>query len=302
MNFRNITLCISLVAICMGASSCLKDAEDLRTETIYVANMIFPDDLTQPVSVQPNCSYNLRIDGTNGKLIISTSDLNLGHGNLNFTSSEMKCNILSGGGYVSGNFANGTAHISNGESVEHLNGFYTSAIYVVSAPWDPFQIRLSNPMLVMNYRTPNATVRTFSLDPFFSGKTTTYYNFGGTDKTFSTEDAIYRVNFADDMSKANVIIYNIKFAEEMPKELQGIVLKDVPVRLDRTGYVVEGSDIIPEAFEGGALTPYPNYIFNHFILHSSSTNLTEAKCEYTVGGRFRGEFSGAYCVSFQLAE
>lgn len=301
MTIKNLALVLALGGISMGLTSCLGDPENIMSYSSTVSNYIIPNDPSKPVIVNPSCTYNMRIDGVKNKITINTSNFAPdGRNDLSFTTNEMACLSVSGGGYVSGNFARGTARLSNGQDITKLYGFYTSAVYKYEVPGDPFRPLLIPTMLVMSYETPDAKVKTFSMDPFFRGETTTSYSFGGDVQTYKTNDAVYRVHFASDMTTADVIIYNIKFAQQMPRPLQGVVLKNLPVVLERDGYLIAVENMVPEMLESGELTPYPAYTFDKFTLKSSSEDLTQIKCEYTVKGAFQGSFSGSSCSSFKV--
>lgn len=301
MNTKILTLGLFLGALSMGLSSCLGEPENISSFSINVSNMIIPNDPSKPVTVDVNCTYNLRLDGVKNKITVGTSTLSFdGSNNLSFNSSEMNCINYSVAslGFTGGSFARGTANLSNGTKIEGINGLYTSMVFTYDVVGEPFMVVVSNPMLIMNYKTQDATVKTFSMNPFFKGKTTTTYNFKGEEQTFTTDEAVYRVNFASDMKKANVLIYNIRFASQMPRPLQAVVLKDLPVTLTREGYIIEAADFVPEMLESGALTPNPSYKFDSFRLITTSSDLTEASCTYTVNGSFKGSFSGSYCGTF----
>lgn len=301
MIIKKISLFCAMAAMSVALSSCLGEPEDLRTYTINVSNMIVPDDVAEPVTFDLNCSYNLRIDGVKNTLTVGTTNLSLGGSDLSFTTNSMDCLDIVAPGGMSGTFARGEAHLSNGQQVSRLNGFYTSSIYAVEVIGEPFKFYVSNPMLVINYRVGNSTVKTFSMNPFFKGTTTTTYPMQGEDKTYNNGDATYRVNFAQDMKSANVVIYNIKFAQEMPRALQAVVLKDVPVTVNHDGYVLQAANVVPEVLEGGELTPYPSFTFTSFMLKSASSDLTVAECEYVVNGVFKGSFYGSYCSHYTVS-
>lgn len=305
MTIKNITLGLLLGAMSMGLSSCLGDPENKSSFSVNVSNMIFPDNPAEEVSVDQNCTYNIALDGVNNTITIGTSTLSLdGKNNVSFTTNEMKGLVasVSSMGYQSGSFANGQAHLSNGEEITRLGGYFTTVVASYAVAGDPFPITTSVPMLVMSYRTNNALIRTFSTDAFFQGQTKTTYAFGGQEQSFVTDEAVYRVKFSSDMKKANVVLYNIRFASQMSRPLQAVVLKDVPVTLSCAGYTLEISDCIPEMLESGALTPYPSYTFDSFKLMSVSDDLTQISCEYVVNGSFKGSFSGRSCAAFSAQQ
>lgn len=283
----------------IGLTSCLGEPKSESAFNIKVSNMIFPDDLGEEVRVDHDCTYNIKLDGVKNNLVVSTSSLSLnGYDNLSFTSDPMDVMALSGPAGQSGTFARGTAKLSNGTPVSDINGYYTSIVYYYEVLGDPYPVALINPMLVMNYRAGNATVRTFSTDSFFQGQTTTTYSLapGSPEKNFITKDAVYRIIFNRDMKTANVVIYNVQFAEEMNKKLQAVVLQNLPVTLTHQGYEIFAKDVVPQMLESAGLTPYDRYKFDKIDIRNSNAELTAIKCNYTVAGSFKGVFEG-YCVN-----
>ena len=283
-------------------TSCLGEPESETSFSIKVSNMIIPDDLGEEVKVTHNCIYNLRIDGVKNKIIVSTSSLSLnGNSNLSFTSNAMDGLVIAGFGSESGSFARGTAKLSNGQEVSSINGYYTSIVNYYEVTGDPFPVTSVRPMLVMNYRVGNSTVRTFCADSFFRGETTTSYSLGpnAPEKNFTTSDAVYRVKFAEDMKTASVVIYNVQFAEEMQKKLTAVVLKDLPVTLGHRGYIISGTDLVPEMLDDSGLTPMPRYTFDRISIESTDAQLTSIRCDYTVAGSFKGVFEGITVSKFE---
>lgn len=137
----------------------------------------------------------------------------------------------------------------------------------------------------------NYTVRTFQRDNTFLGSTTTSYPAEGGYATFENDNIYYRVVMDVKALKADVVLYKAKFAEAAP-ELT-MILKNLTLEFTNSGYVVRGTDIIPNVVEGNATTPNPKYPFNSFTLQTSNDSMTAARCEYKVAGVFTGIFSGS---------
>ena len=150
--------------------------------------------------------------------------------------------------------------------------------------------------VVMQYTCNNLwNVRTFWPDMTFAGVTTTEYP-GMTDH-FRNEDMTYRIYMHrgsnnEIQDKADIIFYNARFAPTMPEIT--VVIKDLDLKFDNVGYVIEGSNIAPYMVEAGALQEAPRFTFNKFEL-SVSGDLTSAKADYTVAGVFKGSFNGS-CI------
>lgn len=301
MNINKLLSLIAVGGLCVGAVGCSSDPENTTTMSIRVSNYIVPDNLAEEVSVQHDCSYNLRLDNIKGGITISTTDLNLNGSTVGFTSNEMSFVRYGYQGGWSLDFAQGNAHLSNGMELSGLYGYVTSMVNYMSPVGDPFTNLTPNPMVVAQYHVGDFTVHTFSPNSYFTGKTTTDFQKPGDSGVteFSTTDAVYRVNFAKDMKTANVVIYNVKFAENAPA-LKAVILKNLPVELTREGYLISGKDIVPEMQEGTQATPYPQRPFTSFNIKSSA-DLTKIDCEYVVAKIFHGKFSGIYCDHFVVS-
>lgn len=286
----------------MTLTSCLNEPTNETSFSIRVNNLIIPDDLADPVTFNQNCSYGLKVDAVKNRLTVSTTGLILNGSAQSFTSNDMDALVLSGYGHESASFARGTAKLSNGGEVTGINGYYTTMVNYYEIENDPFPVALVNPMLVMNYKVPGATVKTFSADSYFIGNTVTTYSLGPDgEKSFTTGEAVYRVKFSSDMTKADVGIYNVQFAEEMKVKLKAVLLKGLPVTLTREGFRIQAADVTPEMLESGALTPVPRYVFNDILIETSNSDLTGIRCRYTVAGSFHGRFEGVSASKFQTA-
>lgn len=280
---------LPLIGTIMGSCK-LDEGKIEQTRSSYVSQMVIPDDASQEVSVQKGCLYVLEMDLVENSMVISSTGIKVGESTYNFQSDPMKFTS----GYNAGNesyviLGNPQGMLGN-ERVTDIKGYLTNMV----------PNYYSNMQLVMSYRIPGATVKTFSPTPVFAGITTTSYPAGptGATQTSSTDEATYGVVFSDDMKKATVVIYNIKFAPNMPKALEAVELKDLEVTLADGGYKVTGADIIPMVKEGnGGSTPYVNFPFASFELHTSDDLLTTAKCSYQVNAEIKGrkmEFHGAF--------
>lgn len=301
MNINKLLSLIAVGGLCVGAVACSSDPENTTTMSIRVSNYIVPDNLAEEVSVQHDCSYNFRLDNIKGGITISTTDLNLNGSTVGFTSNEMPFVRYGYQGGWSLDFAKGNAHLSNGMELTGLYGYVTSMVNYMSPVGDPFTNLTPNPMVVAQYHVGDFTVRTFSPNSYFTGKTTTDFQKPGDSGVteFSTTEAVYRVNFAKDMKTANVVIYNVRFAESAPA-LKAVILKNLPVELTREGYLISGKDIVPEMQEGTQATPNPERTFTSFNIKSSA-DLTKIDCEYVVAEKYHGKFSGIYCDHFVVS-
>lgn len=140
----------------------------------------------------------------------------------------------------------------------------------------------------------NTMVRTFWPDATFRGDTECNYTdrTTGQAKTFKGNSAQYRVIMDLKKNTASVVIYNAKFAENMP-EIKGIVMANLPLKFDASGYSVVGNDSVPYVVEGGKLVSNPAYKMTEFTF-ASSGDLTKGNCSFTIRGGFNCNFSGKY--------
>lgn len=298
----NITKFKFIAAFALGCAmlslgSCNEsDPVSKDTMQIRVSNYIVPSNPTKEVTVQNNCIYSMAFDNVNKTMILSTTDLALPDGSaVSFTSDKMTFENYRYQDSWSYDFHNGTASVAGGNNVDRLWGYVTNMTNSMSPVGDEFDNTIICPMLLASYRIGDYEVRTFSPNSYFSGETTTNFTMpngagGATEQIYKTSDAIYRVNFANDMKTVNVVIYNAKFSANMPA-MQAIVLRSLPVELTRDGYRVNVTDVIPEMVEGGTYTPNPSKIFSKFTLESSA-DLNHITCDYVVANMFKGAFSG----------
>ncbi len=149
---------------------------------------------------------------------------------------------------------------------------------------------------VMSYNLGDQySVRTFWTDVTFKGSTTTRYPYQGENKTYTNKDVLYRIIMDTENKKATAVIYNVKLAEEMPDNISNIMLKDLDLKFDNSGYTISGENVVPEQYEAGVATPNTKFIFNNFTLRSDG-DLTSSSISYTVADVYVGNFNGSYIL------
>ncbi len=291
MNNKALLTVLSACGLLFGLASCSNEPESKTTMSSRVSNYFVPDDLNGEISVQHNCTYAMMFDNIKGEMTMSATSVEVpGTNGISFTTSPMRFTPYTFENNQSIDFYNGEA-----SEVEDINGYLTNMVFYLSPAYDPFTNITPNPMLVMSYKTDGYEVRTFSPNAYFSGETKTSYDMGAGEQTYTTKDAMYRVNFAQDMTTANVVIYNAKFVESM--KAINVILRDLPVTLTRDGYRISVSDVVPELMDGSVATPYPSRTFTSLEIKSSS-DLTKIDCDYVVADVFKGQFSGFSCDRF----
>lgn len=295
---RHCFVAASAIALMGGLSACSMDNDEIsESYEMKLCNLVIPSDPSQEVYVQTGSLYKMNFLLNKGTVEVSGADVQLGTPKYTFNVAGISYeNAMNQQGFVR-RFAGASGTLAGTSyEIKNLSGFLSTLVNWYNLPIPGFvSVQTTSTMAVSYQVGDDYTIKTFPADMFFTGSQTTTYSFmGAPEKKFDYADAIYRVRFSDDMKSATVIIMNVTFAEEMPKIIEAIVLKDLAVSYDATGYHISGSNILPEMLEAGALTPMPQYTFNDFSLDSDGPLLTECKCAYTVAGTFHGVFSGSY--------
>lgn len=137
------------------------------------------------------------------------------------------------------------------------------------------------------------TVKTIQPRSWFAGTTKTLVN---GDNPYSNSEILYEVNLDVVNRKATVLMYNAKFAEAAPN-IRVLRLRDLTLRTDRSsGYVIEGTGIVPEVEEGSQWVPNQRFTFDSFTLVPTSDNLSRASINYRVAGIFTGQCTASYII------
>ena len=295
MKLKTSIFAAACAAMFVTLSSCsLDDGVSSEAYDVKVSNLYIPSDPDGEVTFQHNCVYKLNFDYISKKVALSTTDLKLSSGSSqSFSTDAIPFTAYFGGSSKTWDFAGGSATTTAGTPVDNIKGYLTSMVNYYAPEAEVVTAYLAAPMLVMQYKLGDVTVKTFSPNAYFLGETkTTYPGRDGQMHTFESKDAVYRVVFAEDMKKATVVIYNVKFAAEMPDALDFVLLENLDVTLSHDGYTITGTDVTPKMREGSGLTEVPERIFNSFKLFTTSADLTVVDCEYLVSGVFTGKFTG----------
>lgn len=291
-------LCAAMALGALSLQSCnLDNGETTQTFNVSVCNLIVPDDPDAEIKVQRNCGYSFLFNLKSNEATVSTQELELNAGKINFATNAMPFKWLTNGYYETRIFENGSATVNSGgmgEEVTNLHGYTTTGTVYYSSQVDPFPVEIPSPLPVMQYKIGNYTVKTFAQNTYFAGTTTTSYQMGPAAEVteFKNDKPIYRVCFANDMKTANVVIYQVKFAESMSVSLEQVVLKNLAVTLTPSGYVIEGENVVPEMLDGSAFVPYPQRVFDSIKVETLGSDMTKILCTYTCAGVFHGSFTG----------
>ena len=288
---------IGAAACSMMLGGCSLGDDELTTYfSISLNNLIIPADPDAAPIVQKGCSYKVNYDLAKGLATVSTADLKISGDAASFTTDEMKMTQrMAQGNYYIREFS-GAGHMDDGSyDIVNFKGVETQLFYATPTLIPGISNVTMDAGVVFTYGIGDKyRVKTFMSDMNFKGETVTTFSMKGQTINYVNNDPVYRIKFSDDLKKATLVIYNVRFAEQMPKPLAAVIVKDLDVTFTRQGYVISGSERVPEVLEGGATTEYPNYTFNSFKFTADSDDLTKAVCEYTVAGRFKGVFKGNY--------
>lgn len=94
--------------------------------------------------------------------------------------------------------------------------------------------------------------------------------------------------------KAKVIIYDAQFAQEMTMSIAAIVVDNLDLEFNNSGYTIKGKDIVPTMAQSGKLIPMQEFIFDEFDM-TTGGDLTSTSISYKVAhGAYVGYFEGSY--------
>lgn len=290
-----------MLGLCVALSSCSLDNDDDNnyfTNNYRCANLVIPS--TGNTTMQ-DASYSLTIYPLSSTLNVTTSDLVINGTKYVFATNAMeaKTSLFSyeGNNYDITYFSGGTAAAS-GLDVTNLQGFLSSKFNILGTndPANPAYVFRPFTPLVMSYTVNGSnTVKTFAPDAIYTG-VTSITTVGSTDAPFTNDGIRYRVIFKEDYSKADVILYNANFASNMPVTIN-CILEDLTVAVNKDGYSIMGSNIVPSLYDETGLTPAPGFPFASFQLDNNSSDLSTAAIQYTVQigpARYDGTFTGKY--------
>lgn len=151
------------------------------------------------------------------------------------------------------------------------------------------------------FKVGDFQIRTFWKDMLFTG--TTNVAGGGLDTPTTASKPSYRVLMNLDTPgsyKADVFMYNISFLGG--ENTVNYVVKGVPVRFDNNGFVIECSDVTPEAIALKTDQIAPAIKLSTLNIRSSSHDLTQAECRYQIEGSYTCSFSGTCLMGFNMSD
>ena len=300
-------------AAIVGFSSCNSEPEAKMNYQVPTFNYI-----TSPTAepVIEYGQYQWDINQVDDKLSVSALNLKLGDTNANFTIPGIKYEsaLLEFDGHGNMYYSNKTkasGSTFSGLLVSDLDFELTPLFYM-----PPFELQYkNNPNLnvklpdlkysvpggsmmfytLMNYKVNGVTmVRTFWPDLVMNGETKTSVN-GMEDQAFTSDKVTYRIVLDLNAKTAVLVAYNVQFNPQMPA-MKVLIVPGLTMTPTAAGYTLTGNDITPLYIEGGMLMENPEFPFNT-VNFRSNERLTGGELNFTVAGRFKGNFSGKGVLS-----
>lgn len=307
-------LFISALAVMISFSSCSKDGYNEITRTIGApAITLITSNSDGSVSVIPG-TYSFSITMTDTETTGSVTSPEIIANNTSLAFSTDVQTYKSSGYDVFFENAHGTV----GNSSMELNNANFQALYLYDKEFNKYNgfyfntaevgkytFAISNYsnlyMTLASYNLGSAySARTFPVDCFFVGNTTTTYP--QSDTPYNTDKIMYRVMMKQDKEtgkfSADMLLYDAKFSGVPAEPTKvAILVPNLNVEFSATGVSISGENVVPSVYESGEYVPNETYVFNNIRFTTTNSLYTEATIDYTVMGVFHGYFSGSYCVS-----
>lgn len=280
-------------------TSCLDDKQE-RNETIveYKAyNMLYSEDSSEP-EITP-CNYFVMMDYVNSTMEIKSNNFFFNNTNCTFNAPAADFSFLTGKqlNVVDYKSPVGTLSGVSNVSVTDVKCNIASLLNITPTPI-PGIVNISTelPSLFLSANLNNYKVKSFSVDTYYEGVTTTEFSFQGMPSAFQDENGSYRVILNIPNNKATVVIYNIKFAQQAPALT--LVLEDLDVEFFNGYYTVSGENIVAKMLETGGLTSYEARPFTKFVLTTQTGALSNINIDFDVldtkmNLTYKGQFTGS---------
>ena len=297
-----------------------KDGYTTSTKSIYAHAINIITDLNDE-SVVVNGGYylfSLEMSTQTGMTgTVTSPELIANNTNLAFTT-ELQ-DYLSAGYDAYFDNAQGTV---TGNSTFSLNNAKLEAVYLYDAtenPYNGYYYNLSDVgeltykingqfpwIAVAKYNIgSDYRINTFQPDSFFSGTTTTTYNYQGQQQVYETDKIMYRFIIEPNEKytefTATLIMYDAKFSSVAAEPTKTIVVKDLNVSFASDGIKITGENLIPEMYsKAEGFVPMERFIFNNFEFHTTDSYYIYGAMTYQVAGTYYGSFEGSYMKSYFL--
>lgn len=280
-----------LPAAALALASC--SSGDSPAEEYYILDtsaLITDSQTTDPSSASPiklNCKYNL----SERTVTLNVTELEFNDHDYAFLLPDLK--------YTQLNYGNGSVVTFSSPGVQETGGSASSGrleakittVYDISIVTGSYLSIVRQPLVTLNV-DDRYKVRTFNAGAVYPGTTATWYVADNQRVEYTDQNVVYMVSMDLEKKKAYILIQNGKFAEQMPA-ISLMKLEGLDIEYVHGGYIIKGTDIVPQVAEGKSFTPNPSYTFDHLSLRTMSEDLTTVAIDFKVAGRFNGSFSGA---------
>lgn len=287
----NKTLLFGGVMLAAALASCSK-GESTSTYTYNLNPVNIITDLTDNSTVASQGGYTitLKMNTETQYGTIEVSDLVINNSIVKFSTNEQNYKTNLYYAYFE-NVQSSSANLTDADFLLTPYFNYPSVYGVTATYLNPGNVLMADYIYNGQYQ-----VKTFPLNAFYVGDTSTSYPFMGETQYYETTDIYYQLSLnKDDLSKATIMMFNAKFSgvEQEPVKKQ-IILDNLDVTYADGTFTVTGTDVIPYIVEGTESTPYPSYTFDSIEMKITGDDLTGCVLTYMVAGIYSGTFSGLY--------
>lgn len=294
------------LAVTLSLASCSNDEPN---NTISVSTestcLVFPAD-GNAYTTKGKFSYSQNLTG--GIAEFEVSDFVLNNSISSFKTSTNHCQHLTTEKFGCRVFSifpednttlTGTSTVVSDIKVD----FYSSQLVYVSDPTDlPHRFVLRSrkyPVGRFNVGEGKYIVNTVQEVSYYKGTTLT------TDVTtpdaapFRSESIAYSVVLDFGKMKGALIIYDGKFSSSPMEPVKRLIqLNDLDITFENGTYKMSGKDVVPmipkgETGDQSILVPLEAFTFDNFEFVATGEFLTSCEMNYTVAGRFGGQFTGS---------
>lgn len=290
-------ICLGAGMLMLGMVSCNNGSTSTQTITIPICSLVTPINGGADVSVTEG-TYTFNMDNSLGTIALSTTGLEVDGSKYSFSTDPVKSTSVN-------DPKRGTILRVTSTSPGIATGATSLALSDLSCSIYPYVIYdlpyvpgINTTMvqvqpIIISYKIGDYLVRTFQSDTFVSGMTVSEFkNKEGLIDSYTNTSTLYRVVMNIPKKTANVVLYSVKFAEQMP-EIKTMLLKDLSLTFDASGFTVKGSNIVPSVVENTTSVPNDKFPFDSFVLKTIGNDMTDIICDFNVAGRYKGSFSGS---------
>lgn len=313
---KKITL-IASAALLIGATSCNDNKQSFKSTSSFKLESYT---LVTSANADPTVSltnYAFETDNYNFTLKMTSDNLVIGGNAVDFATDEMP--MIYGLIRMKGATQPSSFYLSESKSAGIVGSMPITDVYAdfttCSNTYNDSIVNVLSDQLKLNpivyprtqiysetqFKVGDYQVRTFWKDMLFTG--TTNVAGGGLDTPTTASKPSYRVLMNLDTPgsyKADVFMYNISFLGG--ENTVNYVLKGVPVRFDNNGFVIECSDVTPEAIALKTDQTAPAIKLSSLSIRSSSQDLTQAEFRYQIEGSYTCSFSGTCLLGFNMSD